>query len=175
MKVINYRVTLLEPTLVTSLQGDPNSAVAFDYLPGSVLRGVLIGKYLGSKLVDTGDSTLRRLFFDGTTRYLNGYPLDMDGHLSVPVPLSWQQEKDDEDVIFDFAVEEQDHKKQWKPVTASFYTWSDEDVRLIQPTRNIAVHTQRTARFGRAMPQYLPTDRGPASRLHASALGTANI
>ena len=50
MKVINYRIDLLEPTLVTSLQGDPNSAVAFDYLPGSVLRGILIGKYLGSKL-----------------------------------------------------------------------------------------------------------------------------
>ncbi len=77
MKVINYRVTLLEPTLVTSLQGDPNSAVAFDYLPGSVLRGVLIGKYLeylGSKSVDTSDSTLRRLFFDGTTRYLSLCP-----------------------------------------------------------------------------------------------------
>ena len=40
MNVINYQITLLEPTLVTALQGDPNSSVAFDYLPGSVLRGV---------------------------------------------------------------------------------------------------------------------------------------
>jgi CRISPR-associated protein Csx10 len=167
MKVINYRVTLLEPTLVTSLQGDPNSAVAFDYLPGSVLRGVLIGKYLeypGSKSVDTSDSTLRRLFFNGTSRYLNGYPLDIYDHPSVPVPLSWQREKDNEDEIFDFAVEVQDDKKQWQPVTVPFYTQSGEDVRLIRPTRNIAVHTQRTARFGRAMPQYLPADRGQVSR-----------
>jgi len=167
MKVINYRVTLLEPTLVTSLQGDPNSAVAFDYLPGSVLRGVLIGKYLeylGSKSVDTSDSTLRRLFFDGTTRYLNGYTLDIYDHRSVPMPLSWQREKDNEDDIFDFAIAVQDDKKQWQPITVPFYTQSGEDVRLIRPIHNIAVHTQRTARFGRAMPQYLPTDRGQASR-----------
>jgi len=38
MKVINYRIELLEPALVTSVQGDPNSAVAFDYLPGSESR-----------------------------------------------------------------------------------------------------------------------------------------
>src|SRR5438105_4274925 len=123
MKVINYHITLLEPTLVTALQGDPNSAVAFDYLPGSVLRGVLIGKYLGSKSADTSDSTLRRLFFDGTTRYLNGYPLDAYDHPSLPVPVSWQrvkdQAKDKEGKIFDifdFAVEAQDDKQQWQPV-----------------------------------------------------------
>src|SRR5205807_585423 len=87
MTIITYRVTLLEPTLVTSLQGDPNSGVAFDYLPGSVLRGAFIGKYLGSKSADTGKNTLRRLFFDGTTRYLNGYPLDVYHHPSTPTPL----------------------------------------------------------------------------------------
>ncbi len=105
MKVINYRIDLLEPTLVTSLQGDPNSAVAFDYLPGSVLRGILIGKYLGSKSADASDGTLRRLFFDGTTRYLNGYPLDAYDHPGLPVPVSWQQVKDDRRKIeiFDFA------------------------------------------------------------------------
>lgn len=164
MKVINYRVTLLEPTLVTALQGDPNSAVAFDYLPGSVLRGVLIGKYLGSKSADASDGTLRRLFFDGTTCHLNGYPLDVYKHLSVPVPLSWQRVKDKEGEIFDFAVEAQDDKQQWQPVPAPFYTQSGKDVRLIQPVRNVAVHTQRTARFGRAMLQYLPADRDQASK-----------
>jgi len=164
MKVINYRVELLEPTLVTSLQGDPNSAVAFDYLPGSVLRGILISKYLGSQSADASDGTLRRLFFDGTTRYLNGYPLDVYDRPGLPVPLSWQRVKDKEGEIFDFAVEAQDDKQQWQPVPAPFYTQSGEDVRLIRPTRNIAVHTQRTARFGRAMPQYLPADRGQASR-----------
>ncbi len=170
MKVINYQITLLEPTLVTALQGDPNSSVAFDYLPGSVLRGVLIGKYLASQPADTGDSTLRRLFFDGTTRYLNGYPLDVYDNRSRPVPLSWQrvkdQAKDKEGKIFDifdFAVEAQDDDQQWQPIPTPFYTQSGEYVRLIRPARNVAVHTQRTARFGRAMPELLPINTGQAS------------
>lgn len=164
MKVINYLVTLLEPALVTSVQGDPNSAVAFDYLPGSVLRGILIGKYLGSNSADASDDTLRRLFFNGTTRYLNGYPLDAYGHPGVPVPASWQRVKyDKEDKIFDFAVEAQNDKQQWQPVPEPFYTQSGKAVRLIRPDRNVAVHTQRTARFGRAMPEYCPTDNGQVS------------
>lgn len=170
MKVINYQITLLEPTLVTALQGDPNSSVSFDYLPGSVLRGVLIGKYLGSKSADTGDSTLRRLFFDGTTRYLNGYPLDAYDHSSSPVPLSWQrlkdQAKDKEGKIFDifdFAVVQQHNDQQWQSIQAPFYTQSDGSVRLIRPPRNVAVHTQRTARFGRSMPELLPINTGQAS------------
>src|SRR5437763_1600439 len=108
MKVIQYRIDLLEPTLVTSLLGDPNSGVAFDYLPGSVLRGILIGKYLSTKsadasdVSDASDPTLRRLFFDGTTRYLNGYPLDAYDHPGLPVPASWQHVKGQENEIFDF-------------------------------------------------------------------------
>ncbi len=167
MKVIHYRIHLLEPTLVTSLQGDPNSGVAFDYLPGSALRGILISKYLLPKSAngsDASDATLRRLFFDGTTRYLNGYPLDAYDHPSLPVPASWQHVKEKEGEIFDFAVEAQDGEQQWQSVSASFYTQSGNTVRLIRPARNIAVHTQRTARFGRAMPEYRPSRSGQASR-----------
>ncbi len=168
MKVIKYNVELLEPALVTSVQGDPNSSVAFDYLPGSVLRGILIGKYLnkyfGPKEADASDDNLQRLFFNGTTRYLNAYPLDAYDHPSLPVPISWQQAKDDkEGAIFDFAVEAGDDEKQWQPVRASFYTQSDEGALLIRPKHNIAVHTQRTPRFGRAMPEYRPLDKGQAS------------
>ncbi len=165
MKVIKYNVELLEPALVTSVQGDPNSSVAFDYLPGSVIRGILIGKYLnkyfGPNEADASDDNLQRLFFNGTTRYLNAYPLDAYNHLSLPVPISWQQAKVDKDgLIFDFAVETGDNEKQWQPVRASFCTQSDEGVLLIRPKHNIAVHTQRTPRFGRAMPEYRPPDRG---------------
>jgi CRISPR-associated protein Csx10 len=163
MKVIHYRIHLLEPTLVTSLQGDPNSGVAFDYLPGSVLRGVLINKYLRSKSADTSAETLGRLFLDGTTRYLNGYPLDAYEHPSLPVPASWQHAKREEDTIFDFAifdlaVEAPDDERQWQSVSAPFYTQSGDSVRLIRLARNIAVHTQRTARFGRAMPELIPAN-----------------
>lgn len=162
MKVITYQVTLLEPALVTSLQGDPSSAVAFDYLPGSVLRGVWINKYLSSQAVDVSDSTLRRLFLGDATRYLNGYPLDVYNRPGLPVPASWQRIKHDESAIFDFAVEPLEDEEQWQPIQAPFYTRSGEDVRLILPARNVAVHTRRTPRFGRAMPEYLPARDGQA-------------
>ena len=168
MKVINYRIELLEPALVTSVQGDPNSAVAFDYLPGSVLRGILIGKYLASKSADASDDTLRRLFFNGTTRYLNGYPLDAEDQdqPSIPVPLSWYQDKGDtEGKIFDFAIKEGNDKLQWQPVKEPFYAQPGQSVRLISPDRNVAVHTQRTARFGRAMSKYTdPSQTGGKPR-----------
>jgi CRISPR-associated protein Csx10 len=159
MKVITYRIELLEPTQVTSLQGDPNSGVAYDYLPGSVLRGIMIGKYLGSQSADAADAdddTLRRLFFNGATRYLNGYPLDAYNQPSLPIPASWQHVKHQEHEIYDLAVAPKDDEPQLQPVSASFYTQSGNVVKLIQPARTIAVHTQRTARFGRAMPELRP-------------------
>ena len=94
MKTIIYRLTLLEPVLVTALDGDPNSAVAFDYLPGSVLRGALIGQYLrvnniSPKQFNAGNDEIQRLFFNGGTRFLNGYPVERNQR-TLPVPESWQ-------------------------------------------------------------------------------------
>src|SRR5579883_587393 len=168
MKVITYHVTLLEPVLVTSLQGDPNSAVAFKFVPGSVLRGALISTYLNAHASQADDQTLRRLFFDGTTRYLNGYPLDMNNRPGLPVPLSWQQAKHarEIDVIFDFAVEKpEDEQQQWQPVSEPFYTQfgKDEKVRLFGSNCTVAVHTQRTPRFGRAVSEYRLDEHGQVS------------
>lgn len=162
MKVITYRVTLLEPTLVTALEGDPNEGVAFDYLPGSVLRGAIIRKYLRANNLtelDAARTDIRRLFFDGTTRYLNGYPLDRLGVRTLPTPLSWQREKGNETDIFDFAIEiPAEEEKQWQGVGKPFCSLGELEVeggrkvRLVEPDRHIAVHTARTRRFGRAMP-----------------------
>ncbi|MGH9850948.1 MAG: type III-D CRISPR-associated RAMP protein Csx10 [Blastocatellia bacterium] len=159
MKAIVYRVELLEPVLVSDIEGDPNSAVAFDYLPGSVLRGVFIGRYLGAD--DDGalaqDATARRLFFSGQTRYLNGYPLDRLGRRALPTPRSWQRKKDDEKKVYDFAREAPpdafDEGVQWERVNNPFCAVERDQARLVKPERRIAVHTARTRRFGRAMPQ----------------------
>jgi CRISPR-associated protein Csx10 len=159
MRVITYRITLLEPTLVTALEGDPNEAVAFNYLPGSVLRGAVIKRYLRAKNLtelDAADTDIRRLFFDGTTRYLNGYPLDRLGRRTLPTPQSWQREKGNKMDVFDFAVEMRDeYEKQWQGVDKPFCALGNEEgqkVHLVRPDRHITVHTARTRRFGRAMP-----------------------
>jgi len=163
MRVITYRITLLEPALVTALQGDPNEGVSFDYLPGSVLRGMIIGKYLRAKNLnelDAANSDVRRLFFDGTTRYLNGYLLDRLDKRTLPTPISWQHEKGKELDIFDFAIETRDEDDtQWQGVRSPFCSLAEEEtddgikkVCLVKPERHISVHTARTRRFGRAMP-----------------------
>src|SRR5713101_1236047 len=107
--------------LVTALDGDPNSAVAFNYLPGSVLRGAVIGKYLRAKNLttdqfDAADPEEQRLFFDGMTRYLNGYLLDRQYKRTLPTPQSWQHKKGEETPLYDFAVESPDPlgKEQWQ-------------------------------------------------------------
>ncbi len=161
-KIITYRIDLLEPTLVTALEGDPNEGKAFDYLPGSVLRGAVIGKYLrhnNLRELDAAAANVRRLFFDGTTLYLNGYLVNQQDRRTLPTPLSWQCEKGNENNILDFAIETptEGETKQWKGIGEPFCSLveSDEEVQkvhLFKPERHLAVHTARTRRFGRAMP-----------------------
>ena len=176
MKAIIYRITLLEPTLARALNGDPNSAVAFDYLPGSALRGAIIGQYMRHHRLtslDPAEPDIRRLFFDGTTRYLNGYLLDHYGHRSLPSPLSWRQRKgeadDEETELFDHALEpfEEGDETSWVGFTAPFCALADgSSVYRIRPARHIAVHTARTRRFGRAMSRQraeMNTDDNPGA------------
>ncbi|HKQ08172.1 MAG TPA: hypothetical protein VJ464_23810 [Blastocatellia bacterium] len=190
MKAITYKITLLEPTLVTELEGDPNSAVAFDHLPGGVLRGAIIKNYLQQRgAIDlAANAEARRFFFNDMTCYLNGYILDDHNIRTLPVPRSWQYEKGKEEDAprYDFALGDpdentapEDEKKQWKGEKKPFCSIIlDEDgpkVRFFQPSRWVALHTARTRRFGRAMrknPNFRPDDTpGAVFRYDALAEG----
>lgn len=155
MKAIRYRITLLEPTLVASFGGAPDSVESFDYLPGSVLRGVFIGAYMRQhkpRALDAADPTVRRLFFDGSTRFLNGYPLDRLDQRMLPTPHSWRNIKGDEKAVFDLAVDDGLTKKDdLKAVGSPFCSVSGGDVKLHRPEKLLTIHTRRTRRFGRAM------------------------
>lgn len=148
MKVITYQIRLLEPVLVTKLEGDPNSAVSHDYLPGSVLRGALIGR-VGH--IDPTDPTIRRRFFDGGVRFLNGYRL-VDGKRARPLPFSWKQRKGEEDSCIDSAVVSiPDDGSQWQTVKTGFCRTTDHDtIYRVSIGHTINVHTTRNRRMGRA-------------------------
>jgi len=65
MKIIPYRVTLLEPLLATRIAGDPNSGVSYPYVPGSLVRGAAVAAYMREKAIaalDAGAEDVRRLF-----------------------------------------------------------------------------------------------------------------
>jgi CRISPR-associated protein Csx10 len=183
MKIISYYITLDEPVLVTALEGDPNTAASFAYLPGSVLRGAIIAAYMRQnrlKELDDTDETVRRLFFDGQTCYLNGYLTDREDQRSLPRPLSWQQEKeaqrketeDNPAGLYDFAYEKQDdapqEPKQWKPPKKPFFSFAKTNgkIRWLSPDKTLAVHTQRDPVMGRST-----TERGAVYQYESLAAG----
>lgn len=89
--MIHYRVELLEPALLTALEGDPNSAVSFDYVPGSVVRGMVIGAWMrecNQGQLDADNSP----FFNGGVTFLNAYPV-IDEQRALPTPITWRRPK----------------------------------------------------------------------------------
>lgn len=147
MIALIYRLTLRQPVLATALDGDPNSAVTFSYLPGSMLRGAVIRKVITQYGPITSDNEIsRRLFFDGRTRYLNGY-LVFQNKRVLPTPHSWRVDKSPktglEHTLYDFAVSEDTSLNREVRLNKPFWIRMDGEVKFIEPLRQIAVHTQR--------------------------------
>jgi CRISPR-associated protein Csx10 len=167
MKVITFLLHTKQPILATSLQGDPNSDVSFSYIPGSMIRGVLISRYLndlkrcGSRenddILDSNNFAAKQLFFDGNTRYLNAYLYNHDREKrTLPVPRSWFKKKGDEATdsqeitIYDFSIREQSNQDiSYKSLKESFCTVDDEEVVLYKEKRRINIHNRRDRKKGR--------------------------
>lgn len=170
MRTVTYSITLNEPVLVTALEGDPNSAVSYDYLPGSVLRGAIIGlekRQHNLSELDLNDKDTRRRFFDGGARFLNGY-LTLESGRSLPAPRSWEQTKyaentDEANLVVDIALnskgELREHKSKGKAksLAGKFAVYPLEkavdkpQVYLGQPEHVINVHTERNRTRGRSV------------------------
>jgi len=186
MIALTFEIHALEPLLATRLEGDPNSAVSYPYVPGSAIRGALASRFLSGHNADlAGEGEGRRLFFDGSTCYLNAYLLDRLGQRSLPVPLSWFYEKgrelQDGEPLYDFSVEVVDHLKQPKGLGERFCRlvvtqpeFEDDDdvglvsaeVEFVNPRWQINVHTARERVKGRAT-----EDEGAVFRYQAIAAG----
>jgi CRISPR-associated protein Csx10 len=167
MKGITFSLHTIEPILATSFQGDPNSDVSYSYIPGSMIRGAVISRYLRQhKLseLDLNDVTVRGLFFDETkTLYLNAYLLSKDGKRTLPVPLSWFKDKDaklpesDEHgsmAIYDHAIEyelPEDEDITPKRVEQNFCTVCDQSVVLYSEKRRINIHNFRNRKKGKGI------------------------
>lgn len=175
MKVITFILETQQPVLATSFQGDPNSDVSFPYIPGSMIRGALIGRYLkrhpelpGDILSDAKiNQEVKRLFFDGNTRYLNAYLFcEQQKRRTLPVPLSWYRNKD-EDLpqnqepaldVYDLSQYEPE-QVSLKGLSEKFCTVNEKQVVLYREKRRINIHTARDRSKGRSS----PTKRDPAT------------
>jgi CRISPR-associated protein Csx10 len=179
MKVITYRIHLQEPVLAKGLEGDPNSGVSYHFLPGSVLRGALIGQYLRDNPTDAlmQNKTARQLFFNPeTTRFLNGYLVCRHyekTYRALPTPLSWHYcklekrpsridcDKDGDSSQlehFDHAIQQtkteyvcpEGDKDSWQQVKDPFCVTLSDQFALATMKRRISVHTARHRDYGRA-------------------------
>lgn len=176
MNALTFQIHLLEPVLVTQLgAGDPNSAIGFNFIPGSVIRGAMIAKYLYGEKGDAANDDFRRLFLDGTVRFLNAYPQSQSGERTLPTPLSWHVEKEEEEPIYDFAIDdsviENDKSyKVWKVVNEPFcclweYEMGMHQTEFYNPISLIKIHTYRADRQnvteeGSTIFRYLALDSG---------------
>ncbi len=168
MNTLICTITLRQPLLATALLGEPNSSVTFGYIPGGLMRGLCIRRYLASISSPNdaaADPRFRRLFLDGTTRFLNGYVQGRDGSRTLPIPRSWQAPKEQLDKpdfpIYDTAhpqweteswVETEDFEgSELKPLTPQFGILTDSAVTLAQPIRTITVHIARDPQKGRPL------------------------
>jgi CRISPR-associated protein Csx10 len=163
MKAIAFSLHTQQPILATSFQGDPNSDVSYSYIPGSMIRGALIGRYMKQhhlSELDLNSSEVRRLFFDpSSTRYLNAYLLSREGKRTLPVPLSWFKDKDKQlpepgvlkpMPIYDRAIaDELPDEVTPKRVDQKFCTVDGESVVLYSEKRRINIHNLRDRKKGK--------------------------
>lgn len=158
MHLITYDIQLLEPLLVTALDGDPNSSIAYDFIPGSVLRGAFISQYQSQHgSIDIAD--VRSLFFSPQTQFLNGYrtvydTVALEDVQSWPLPRSLWREKSGQSSESSFPVYDyawpvglsDDHKR----LKGSLYGLIDSQGHLAQIERQVTIHIQRDRHMGRS-------------------------
>ncbi|MEH1966535.1 type III-D CRISPR-associated RAMP protein Csx10 [Nostoc sp.] len=160
MKVITFSVRTQQPLLATSFEGDPNSDVSYSYIPGSMVRGAVIRRYMkqhGLSELDLAKDDVKRLFFDGnSTCYLNAYLQSNEGKRTLPVPRSWFQGKNAELTdesplrVDDFSLDRGDELENPKPVGEGFWTTERGSINYYTEKRRINIHNQRDRKKGRS-------------------------
>jgi CRISPR-associated protein Csx10 len=154
MTALIVNLTLEQPLLAAGLDGEPNSAVSQKFIPGSLIRGLAIQRYMAEKRLselDLDDEKTRRLFFSPQTRFLNAYP-SIEGQRALPVPRTWRSQKYTLQKVFDEVYPQPEDKVETKKrVKKTFALQTQEGVILHEPAFSVMVHTTRNRRAGKAL------------------------
>ncbi len=179
--VLTYRLTLTTPVVLATTGGDPSTVETRHFVSGASVLGAVASRWLARPCDEPSlDPAFRRLFLDGSVRWLNAYPEGTDGARFLPRPQSLVQRKGDERCAFDkvnpeFArLLEDDPDTQWEPPDelpfVCFQETEEEDgiayeLRGRQPALTARLHHTREDReAGRstdgAMFSYIALDAG---------------
>jgi CRISPR-associated protein Csx10 len=160
MKALPIQIELLQPLLLaTTAAGEENSSISLDYIPGAVLRGALIERYR-QRHPDAAlmtDPVAQRLFFSGEVIYLHSYLATLAGQRSLPTPLSWAKDKEQEKgdpLFYDLIIDDSLDSPQ---TMEDPYCWvalpdegeDDDSVQVIfaKPERQVQLHNSSQQRF----------------------------
>lgn len=159
MNALTFHLTLRQPLLIGQLgAGEENSAISFNYIAGSTIRGALIGRYTehNRAKLDLTNEQVRHLFFDNTVTYLNGYPQDEHGARTLPTPRSWRVESkevpielmpDDVIDITDTAIVDIAGMEDPEAISDPFCSVQDGETTLYTPKRYTGLHNASTERY----------------------------
>lgn len=150
MNALIFVIELLQPVLATQPHsGEANSAVSYNFIPGSMIRGAIIARYLqknGLSHLNMDDPQTRNYFFNGQVKYLNAYPAHPgDNSRALSKPLSWFVPKDEvahkTATIYDFALKAEQWEQAPKaPKTGAFCWIQGDEVVLKTPEVQVTVH-----------------------------------
>ncbi|HRW10175.1 MAG TPA: hypothetical protein P5121_33965 [Caldilineaceae bacterium] len=157
MNALSFKLYLRQPLLIGQVgAGEENSAISFDHIAGSTIRGALIGRYMETHgefalAALPRDAEVRRLFFNGNVTYLNAYPQDEQGQRTLPAPRSWKVEKAELDeltaTIIDTAIADIAAMKDPKSLGEPFCSPAEDEVTLYAPKRHTGLHNASTERY----------------------------
>ncbi|MBZ4665026.1 hypothetical protein [Mahella sp.] len=148
MKALKVDIHLLEPLILsTPGAGEENSAISQDYIPGSTILGIAANAYIKDNNIEDAseDAVCRRLFFEGSTCFLNAY-IKANNMRFLPKPLSWFTSKDDvamdknKTKIYDFAVEKSEELESASHPNLAYCADEEDGVYMASPQYDMAVH-----------------------------------
>ena len=103
--MLRYRLTLREPAVIPVADGDPNTVVTRQDIPGSHLWGAAAWHYLHQPNYTPADKAFRHAFLDGGLRFLTAYPeadpkaFNEEKQRLIPIPHSIRKSKKDETLV----------------------------------------------------------------------------
>lgn len=123
LHILRYRLILKEPVVIPTADGDPNTVVTRQNVPGSHLWGIAAWNYLHQSGHTSKDPDFCRLFLKGELRFLTAYPEALDDGSKirlVPIPHSIRKFKEErnfkkEDEILVDLVESLSKAQEEKP------------------------------------------------------------
>lgn len=184
MQALTFEIRLSEPLLAAQTQsGEPNSATSYPFIPGSVIRGALIRRYLRDHAANVAGSEMQTLFFNGTVCYLNAYPAyPLNRTRLLPKPLSWFVTKDKEEnadaSIQDFAIQApgENENGSFKSPRGDFYWRGTATAQLGSPAMRTMVHNASSERSRKSvgLSQVYRYDTIDAGEIFAGAICSAD-